>query len=170
MYKTSGRIGVCRRTPKRRKFMEDIKRLVNTRIKAREFVFGLLFAKAFAPDDSADSFYAVEIENVEADFGDQIDYIHKVFFGVTDNISELDSKISAAAVGWTLSRLSKASLAIMRLCVFEMANIEDVPKRVAMNEAVELAKKYDDESAPAFVNGILNTISHLLPDRECDNR
>jgi N utilization substance protein B len=150
--------------------MEETIKLANTRVKAREFVFGLLFAKAFSPNEAADSFYAREIENSEADFGDQIDYIHRVFFGVNDNISILDSKISTAAVGWSLSRLSKTTLTIMRLCVYEMMNIEDVPKRVALNEAVELTKKYDDDNAPAFVNGVLNNIARSLPDRECDDR
>lgn len=148
--------------------MEDTNKLVNTRVKARDFVLGLLFAKAFAPDEAADSFFARELENSEAEFGDQLDYVHKVYFGVNDSLSDIDARISAAAVGWSLSRLSKTSLTIMRISVYEMMNIDDVPKRVALNEAVELAKKYDDDSAPAFINGVLNTISRSLPDRECD--
>ncbi len=146
---------------------ENIKAPI-TRHTAREYVFALLFARAFSPDESADEFYALELENAEIEFGDQIDYVHDVFFGITDNLSEIDDKISAAAEGWTLSRIAKVTLAIMRVCVFEMMNVSDVPKRVALNEAVELAKKYDDDNAPAFINGVLNTISHALPDRPCD--
>ncbi|MCI8388455.1 MAG: transcription antitermination factor NusB [Clostridiales bacterium] len=150
--------------------MEDTNKLINTRVKAREFAVALLFAKSFAPDDAADSFYAREIENSEADFGEQLDYIHKVYFGVTDSIEDIDKKISEAANGWSISRLSKTVLTIMRICIYEMLNVDDVPKRVALNEAVELAKKYDDDSAPAFVNGVLNNISRSIPDRECDKR
>lgn len=148
--------------------MEETTRIANTRPKAREFAFELIFAKTFVPDEPADSFFAREIENSDADFGKQIDYIRKVFFGVAENYATLDEKISAAAVGWSLTRLSKAAVSIMRLAVYEMMEIDDVPKRVALNEAVELAKKFDDEKTASFVNGVLNTIAKSLPDRECD--
>jgi len=148
--------------------MEDRILTPNYRAGAREFVFALLFAKAFAPEDAADAFYAAELSYVDCEFGDQIDYVHDVFFGVMDELAAIDEKIAAAAVGWNLSRLSKVTISIMRLCVYEMMAVNDVPKRVALNEAVELAKKYDDDSAPAFINGVLNTISHTLPERDCD--
>ncbi len=146
---------------------ENIKASI-TRTEAREYVFALLFARTFAPDEAADEFYAREMENAEIEFGIQIDYVHDVFFGITDTLSEIDEKISAAASGWSLNRLSKASLAIMRLCIYEMTAVNDVPKRVALNEAVELAKKFDDDNAPSFINGVLNTVAHSLPERECD--
>ena len=148
--------------------MEENTKSKITRARAREYVFALLFARAFAPDEAADEFYAREMENAEIEFGDQIDYVHGVFFGITDNLSVIDEKISAAASGWNLNRLSKTTLAVMRLCVYEMMSVNDVPKKVALNEAVELAKKFDDDNAPAFINGVLNTISHTLPDRDCD--
>ncbi len=150
--------------------MEDTVKLLNTRPKAREFAFELLFAKTFAPDEPADSFFAHELENADAELGEQIDYVRKVFFGVEENIVALDEKIASAAVGWSVSRLSKTSGSIMRLAVYEMMNVNDVPKRVALNEAVELAKKFDDDKAPSFVNGVLNSIAHSLPDRECDRK
>ncbi|MBQ8250162.1 MAG: transcription antitermination factor NusB [Clostridia bacterium] len=146
---------------------ENIKAPI-TRTEAREYVFALLFARAFAPDEAADEFYAREMENAEIEFGDQIDYVHDVFFGITDTLSQIDEKIASAASGWSLGRLSKASLAIMRLSTYEMTAVDDVPKKVALNEAVELAKKFDDDNAPSFINGVLNTIAHSLPERECD--
>ena len=148
--------------------MEDAIRKPNTRAAAREFAFALLFARAFSPDEEADALWARELENADAEFGEQYDYVHGVFFGVEDKKEEIDSLISDAAKGWSVARLSKVSAAIIRLCVYEMMAIADVPKRVALNEAVELAKKYDDDSAPAFINGVLNTISHQLPDKACD--
>ena len=148
--------------------MEENNKSAVTRKEAREYVFALLFAKAFAPDEAADEFYANELENAEIEFGDQIDYVHGVFFGITDSISEIDEKISSAATGWNLGRLSKTTLAIMRLATYEMMAVNDVPKRVALNEAVELAKKFDDDNAPSFINGVLNTVAHSLPDRDCD--
>ena len=84
-------------------------------------------------------------------------YIRAVFFGVINEAAELDKIISKYAVGWKIERISRISLALMRLCLYECKYIEDVPSEVALNEAVELAKKYDTEQAPAFINGVLNS-------------
>ncbi len=148
--------------------MDEIIKQPITRSSAREYVFALLFAKSFVPDEPADEFYKGELENAKIEFGDQIEYVYNVFFGVEDRLQEIDSYISEAANGWNLSRLAKTTLAIMRLSVYEMLAVHDVPKRVSLNEAVELAKKYDDDNAPAYINGVLNSISKQLPDRECD--
>ena len=126
------------------------------------------FSPRPSPLTSPPSFFAHEIENADAEFGEQIDYVRKVFFGVEESMAELDEKIASAAVGWSVSRLSKTSISIMRLAVYEMTNVNDVPKRVALNEAVELAKRFDDEKASGFINGVLNSIAKTLPDRECD--
>ncbi len=139
-----------------------------SRREAREYAFALLFARCFNAEEDADAFYAKEIENAEIEFGDQIDYVHGVFFGISDAQDAIDEKISANAEGWTIGRLTKATLSIMRLAVYEMMNVDDVPKRVALNEAVELAKKYCEDNAPSYVNGVLNTIAHQLPECECD--
>jgi len=147
--------------------MEETK-MIDTRFRARDFVFGILFARAFSPDDDANVLYEREIANANVDFGTQSEYVRQVFFGVTENVAALDEKIETAAVAWSLDRLSKASLTIMRLCIYEMLAVEDVPKRVALNEAVRLAQRYDDEKASAFVNGVLNNIAKTLPDKACD--
>ncbi|MFQ9149036.1 MAG: transcription antitermination factor NusB [Eubacteriales bacterium] len=150
--------------------MEDSRKTVDSRKAAREFTVGLLFAKSFAPEEDADTFFARELDNSEAALGLFSDYVRGAFFGVCDNLADIDEKISTAAAGWSLSRISRASLAIMRLAVYEMTSVDDVPKRVALNEAIELAKKFDDDKAPSFVNGVLNSIAHSLPDRECDRK
>ncbi len=149
-------------------YMNDNKNCPITRTEAREYLFALLFAKTFAKEEDSAEFYSAEIENAERDFGLQTDYIHNVFFGIMDNLEEIDAQIEKNSQGWNLSRISKVSLSVMRLCVYEMSNVEDVPKRVAINEAIELTKRYDEDNAPAFVNGILNAIAHTLPERECD--
>ncbi len=77
------------------------------------------------------------------------------FFCVHERIPEIDEKINEIATGWKTDRIGKAELAILRLAVYEMLYDEDVPVKVAINEAVELAKKYGGDDAPAFVNGIL---------------
>ena len=139
-----------------------------TRHEAREYAFALLFAKAFNPEEEADEFYKKEIDAAEIEFGDQIDYVHGVFFGVEDRCTEIDLLIAEHAEGWAVDRLAKVTLSVMRLCIYEMMAVNDVPKRVALNEAVELAKKYGEDKAPVYVNGVLNAISHKLPERECD--
>lgn len=148
--------------------MEDKTTVITSRAGAREYLFGLLFAQSFAAEEEADDFYARTIESTDTQLGDQADYIRGCFFGILEKKEELDQKIASCALGWTVDRLSRTSLAIMRLAVYEMSAVKDVPKRVALNEAVELAKKFDDDSAPAFINGVLNAVAHTLPDREID--
>lgn len=148
--------------------MEDKNTKRITRTEAREYAFAILFARAFNPDEAADEFYAKELENAEIKFGDQIDYVHGVFFGVEDNREQIDALISEHAEGWTIGRLTKVTVSVMRLAVWEMMSVPDVPKRVALNEAVELAKKYGEDNAPSYINGVLNAIAHKLPERECD--
>lgn len=148
--------------------MEEKTNCCITRREAREYAFALLFAKTFNPDEPVDEFYRTELENAEIEFGDQIDYVQSVLFGVADRSAEIDELISKHAEGWSVGRLAKVTLSVMRLCIYEMMAVNDVPKRVALNEAVELAKKYGEDNAPAYINGVLNTISHKLPDRECD--
>ena len=71
---------------------------------------------------------------------------------------EIDATIERHSNGWKVARLTRVSRAVIRLCVYEMANATDVPATVAINEAIELSKKYDDEKARSFVNGVLNGI------------
>lgn len=122
----------------------------------REAAFIMLFEADFKVDEDLGDFYtnALEIGGYEDD-----EYLKTVFFGVIENKDSLDAEIAATAKGWKLSRLSKVVLNIMRISVYEMLNLKDVPFAVSINEAVELAKKYDDEKAPKFVNGVLNTVA-----------
>ena len=72
---------------------------------------------------------------------------------------QIDALVERYSNGWKVKRISRISLAILRLCIYEMLYVEDIPFSVSINEAVELCKKYNDDKAPAFVNGILNTIA-----------
>ena len=122
----------------------------------REAAFIMLFEADFKVDEDLGEFYenALEIGGYEDD-----EYLRNVFFGVLESKESLDAEIAATAKAWKLSRLSKVVLNIMRISVYEMLNMKDVPFAVSINEAVELAKKYDDEKAPKFVNGVLNTVA-----------
>lgn len=74
---------------------------------------------------------------------------------VTAKLPELDSRINEVAQGWKTSRMGKAELTILRLALYEMVYDDEIPEKVAINEAVELAKKFGGEDAPSFINGVL---------------
>ena len=125
-----------------------------TRKQAREEAFILVFEKQFN-EGSLENIMelAVEVRDITPD-----DYINKVFFGVYEHIDELDGIISSNAIGWKIGRISKTSLAILRLAVFEIKYMEDIPQSVSINEAVELCKKYATKEDASFVNGILASV------------
>lgn len=77
------------------------------------------------------------------------------YVAVLDHIDEIDKKIEDTSKGWSLERIGKVELAILRLAVYEIEYDEDVPAQVAINEAVELAKKFGQKEAYSFVNGVL---------------
>ena len=90
-------------------------------------------------------------------------YISRILDGVLSHVTELDEKISAASVNWSLDRIAKVDLTILRLATYEILYEDDVPGSVAINEAVELANRYSEPSSGRFINGVLGTI---LRDKE----
>ena len=85
----------------------------------------------------------------------QLEYINKLVELVFTHMQELDSTIEQFAKGWSLKRISKISLAILRCALCEILYFEDVPEKVAINEAVNVAKKYEDPETVSFINGVL---------------
>lgn len=90
-------------------------------------------------------------------------YISRILDGVLSHVTELDEKISAASVNWSLERIAKVDLTILRLATYEILYEDDVPGSVAINEAVELANRYSEPGSGRFINGVLGTI---LRDKE----
>ena len=84
-------------------------------------------------------------------------YIRRVTSGVGQHLAELDTYIERYSVGWKFGRISRIVACIMRLSMFEILYMPDVPPSASINEAVELAKRYDTPEAASFVNGILGT-------------
>ena len=82
-------------------------------------------------------------------------YIIRKFEDITQKMPEIDGKINAVARGWKTGRMGKTDLAILRLAVYEMQYEDSIPVKVAINEAVELAKQFGGDDSPSFVNGIL---------------
>ena len=118
-----------------------------------------VFDREFRKDEDASDIYrtAEDTRELETD-----SLTEKLYFGVLDNLDETDRLISTRAVGWKTERMSKVSLSVLRIAVYEMKFCPETPFPVAINEAVELAKTFDDDKAPAFVNGILNGIAEDL--------
>ena len=100
-----------------------------------------------------------EAEELYQEFPDevQLTYIRNVIDGVGRHGYELDSDIERYAVGWKFSRIPRVATAIMRVAMFEILYMPEVPNGAAINEAVEIAKKYEDEKVVSFVNGILGS-------------
>lgn len=126
------------------------------RREAREYAFKLVYELGVQTEKDAVSL--IEDTAREQEFAPD-GYIEKTVMGIAEKKDELDELIAENAKNWKLERLSAASLAIMRLATYEMLYVEDVPFSVAINEAVELAKTYDHEKAPKFINGTLNAIA-----------
>ncbi|MBP5349885.1 MAG: transcription antitermination factor NusB [Clostridia bacterium] len=124
-----------------------------TRREAREAIVSTLFSYEYTPEKTAEELNA---ERIGVLGGKEDLYISEAIEGVLANLSEIDGLIERSAVGWALGRISRVSRAILRLACYEMLYRPDIPPLVSLDEAVELAKKFDDENAYTFVNGVLN--------------
>lgn len=134
-----------------------------TRREAREALFVLLYEMTFNSPEELEATIETAKENRDIENA----YILTSIHGIYDNLEVINSVIEDNAKGWKLSRLSKTTLSILRLSVYEMLYGE-IPYTISINEAVELAKKYDHDQAPTFINGILNTVAqkHGLKDKQ----
>lgn len=123
------------------------------RSKQREQAFFLTFEKMFSKDNDVDlvELYCESIEEVG-------DYAKALYEGVNANIEDLDNTISNYLKGWKIHRISKVNLAILRIAVYEIKCVDDVPPSVAINEAVELAKKYSNPEDASYINGVLGSV------------
>ena len=122
------------------------------RTEAREQAFILTFEKNFSEYDVNE---ILEMAKECRDFSEDNDgYVVKAFTGIFENLEELDEIISANLSGWTIGRISKVSLAVLRLAIYEMKYMEEIPVAVSIDEAVS-----DDAS---FVNGVLGTVARSL--------
>ena len=125
-----------------------------TRKLEREQAFILIFEKCFRDDELSD----ILDDAVNADAYKPNEYSEKCFRGVYENVEKIDEIISANLNGWQLSRISKVALSILRLAVFEIENLDDIPESVSINEAVELSKKYATIDDASYINGVLGSI------------
>lgn len=127
-----------------------------TRKEAREAGFIIIFEHKFQPLTAAsllELYYAYK-----GDPGNQKDYLENLVRTTIDHLNEIDALIEKYAEGWTVSRLSRVSLAALRIGICELMYDENIPDSIAINEAVQLTKDYETEKAASFVNGILGAV------------
>lgn len=86
---------------------------------------------------------------------DEKEYITNVLNGIKENLAEIDEIILSKLKNWSLDRIAKIDLAILRLAIYEIKFVEDIPEKVSANEAVELAKTYGNNDSKSFVNGVI---------------
>ncbi len=122
----------------------------------REQVFKLLFRVEFNSMEEMSEQEELFTSEVDNDFSTaDADYIRDKYEKIAEKLSEIDSAINDKTKGWDTARMAKVDLTIIRLAVYEIQYDETVPTGVAINEAVELAKKFGQDGSPAFVNGVL---------------
>lgn len=130
-----------------------------TRREAREQAFILIFEKSFNDQSGID-----ELISLAKEFGvvGEDEFLETLVLKVSDMQTEIDEHISKNAKGWKLNRISKVSLAILRIALAEILYFNDIPSGVSINEAVELAKKYASDEDASFVNGLLGTVARSV--------
>lgn len=140
-----------------------------TRSLVREHLFKLLFRIEFnSPEDMPeqvrlyfeDTFADEDHESTGSDVpsGDR-DYIREKYDRIIERLPEIDGMIDRSAKGWSIARIGKVELSVLRLAIYEMLYDDSIPVGVAIDEAVELAKRFGQESSGSFVNGILATLA-----------
>lgn len=126
------------------------------RSKEREQAFMLVFEKSFNPELNVEDIFSMAIES---DFMKPSDFAQRLALTTVENIDEIDSKINEYSSGWTVDRITKVSLSILRIAVCELLYMDDIPVGVSINEAVELAKTYAGKDDSQFINGVLGAVS-----------
>ena len=147
-----------------------------TRANARELAVHLIYGMEFTGEEPqavvetrlAKEYYAkLSAENevyTERPCRQQMAYIDGVVMGVANRKDDLDASIQKFSIGWDISRISRLTRAIMRLAIYEIQYVDDVPTGVAISEAVRLAKKYDGDDTGSFVNGVLGSFARSLQE------
>lgn len=126
------------------------------RRQSREIALQVLYQmdlNRMAPDQALE-LYAGQFEMPAATSS----FTEVLVFGVTQNLSRIDSQIDSASQHWRLQRMPPVDRNILRIATFELLFCEDIPPKVSINEAVDLAKKYGSEESKSFVNGVLDRL------------
>lgn len=127
-----------------------------TRRKARELIMQMLFERDFHEDTERDDLFNQRMQEIED--SNSKAFIEKEYKGIIAHLEEIDETIQKYSQNWSLKRIAKVDLMILRLAVYELLWEKDIPKKVVVNEALEIAKTYSTEKSPKFINGILGQV------------
>lgn len=126
------------------------------RKRSREIAMELLFGMTLSKNTLEETL-ELFIEDYEMKLNTiDLEYIKEILTKVQENLTVIDKKIEESLTSWKIERISKVNLSILRLAIAEMLYVEDVPGKVAINEAIEITKRYSDEKSVAFINGVLD--------------
>jgi transcription antitermination protein NusB len=140
---------------------------VGMRRQARELALQALYGLEVNP---------VDVRRFFADFWEEArgpvearSFAEKLVRGVVENRKAIDGAIDATSKKWAMSRMAKVDLNILRIAAFELLFVVEIPKNVTINEAIDIARKYGSEDSPGFVNGILDEVASMVPDKPEQN-
>ncbi len=133
----------------------------------REHVFRLLFRGEFFHREEMEEQLGLYFEalpededSIDSDFTEaDMSYIRDKYERIAGSLTEIDQRLERASKGWDIARMGKVELAVLRLAIYETLYDDDIPVGVAIDQAVELSKKYGQEESSSFVNGILGNIA-----------
>ena len=125
----------------------------------REHIFKLLFMTEFNSEQDMDEQLSLYFDGLEELSQEDQTYMQEKYRHVLEHLSEIDALLNESSRGWKTKRMSRVDLTALRLAVYELKYDQDVPVGVAINEAVELAKRFGGETSGSFVNGILGKIA-----------
>ncbi len=128
---------------------------------AREIAMKMLYAASLGGEESMNEVLE-QSEQADTLSGSDKTFLENLVYGVQSRQEELDGVIGQYAQGWALNRLAKVDLTILRMAVYELKYMPEVPVGAAINEAVELAKAYGEDKSAGFINGILGSVARAL--------
>jgi len=134
------------------------------RTKAREYALKILYQMEMTKDGHSESvraFWEREPETEES----VREFAGQLVKGVTENIKDIDAKIAKYATNWQIGRMAVIDRNILRMATFEMLYLSDIPAKVSINEAIDMAKKYGDKDSGKFVNGVLDKINKTKAEK-----
>ena len=126
-----------------------------SRREIREHLFRMLFRKEFHDANELNEQIELYFDMLEEPSEKDLDYLKDKFDKVLERLVDIDAMIEQVTEGWKITRIGKVDLTIIRLAVYEMKYDEEVPTKVAINEAVEIAKIFGEDNSPSFINGVL---------------
>lgn len=118
-----------------------------------------LYFRIFKPE------VAATLDSLDATQKENLDFSRALISGVIECMQFIDTQISSASTNWSISRMCRVDRNILRVAVYEIAFLDDIPVSVSINEAIEIAKSYGTADSPMFINGVLDNVAGVLKDR-----